>query len=120
MGWLSRLKNFFTQGSIGVPSARRLDGRGKTLLAASIKVLPYEEPGWITSKEAWQLFSPTDDQYAFGEMDEIEKRNLAAFAWEVTAGCLFEFMPAEGSFVVSVSHGGSTAEWKCLLCAIAG
>jgi len=77
------------------PSTRRLDGRSKTLLAASIKILPYDEPGWITSKEASFLFSPTQDQYAFGEMDEVGKSNLAIFASEVTEGCLSEFMPVE-------------------------
>jgi hypothetical protein len=30
---------------------------GRTLLAASIKMLPYEGPGWIMSKEARLLFS---------------------------------------------------------------
>jgi hypothetical protein len=94
MGWWKRLTAFFTQGTFEVPSARRLDG-ARCLLAASIKLLPYEEPGWITSKETRLLFSPMDDQYAFGEMDEIGKRNLATFASEVTAGCLFEFMPVE-------------------------
>jgi hypothetical protein len=34
------------------------------LLAASIKMLPYEMPGWITNREAKQLFSPMKDEYA--------------------------------------------------------
>jgi hypothetical protein len=42
------------------------------------------------------FFCPMADEYAFGEMDEIGKRNLAAFAAEATPGCLFEFMPVEG------------------------
>ena len=58
-------KSLLLQGSPSAPSARRLDGRSKTLLAASIKALPYEVPGWITNKEAKQLFSSMDDEYAF-------------------------------------------------------
>jgi hypothetical protein len=84
------------QGSPPVPSARRLDGRSKTLLAASIKALAYETPGWITDKEAKQLFSSMGDDYAFGEMDEAGKGNIADFAAHVTPRCSFEFMPVEG------------------------
>jgi hypothetical protein len=84
------------RGSPSAPPARRLDGRSKTLLAASIKALPYETPGWITNKEAKQLFSSMDDEYAFGEMDEAGKGNIADFAAHVTPRCSFEFMPVEG------------------------
>src|ERR1700683_314356 len=45
-------KSLLLQGAPSAPSARRLDGRSKTLLAASIKALPYETPGWITNKAA--------------------------------------------------------------------
>jgi hypothetical protein len=41
------------------------------------------------------LFSTQEDQYAFGEMDEVGKQNLASFASGVDDGCLFEFMPVE-------------------------
>jgi hypothetical protein len=75
---------------------RTAPGRSKTLLAASIKALPHEMPGWITNKEAKQLFSSMDDDYAFGEMDEAGKGNIADFAAHVTPGCSFEFMPVEG------------------------
>jgi hypothetical protein len=78
----------FSGRSVVAPPPRRLDGRSKTLLAASIKMLPDDEPGWITSREAKSLFSPMDDQYAFGEMDEVGKKILASFG-------LFEFMPVE-------------------------
>jgi hypothetical protein len=40
-------------------------------------MLPYEMPGWITNREAKQLFSPMEDEYAFGEMDEAGKSNIA-------------------------------------------
>jgi hypothetical protein len=90
-----RLKSLFSRGSVRPPAPRRLDGRSTALLAASIKMLPFEEPGWITMKEARILFSPKDDEYAFEEMDEVAKRNLATFRAEATPGCLFEFMPVE-------------------------
>jgi hypothetical protein len=95
MGLGSWWQSLFPNGSVVAPSPRRLDGGSKTLLATSIKKLPYDEPGWITSKEAKSLFSPMDDQYAFGEMDEVGKQNLESFASGVGEGCLFEFMPVE-------------------------
>jgi hypothetical protein len=73
-------KSLLLQGSPSAPSARRLDRRSTALLAASIKTLPYETSGWITNKEAKQLFSPMNDEYAFGEMDEIDKSNITDFA----------------------------------------
>jgi hypothetical protein len=81
---MGRWKSLLLQGSPSAPSARRLDGRSKTLLAASIKALSYETPGWITNKEAKQLFSTMDGQYAFGEIDEAGKGNIADFAAHVT------------------------------------
>jgi hypothetical protein len=96
MGLWDWWKSLLLQGSPSAPPARRLDGRSKTLLAASIKTLPYETPGWITNKEAKQLFSSMDDEYAFGEMDEAGKGNIADFAAHVTPRCSFEFMPVEG------------------------
>jgi hypothetical protein len=59
-------------------------------------MLPDSAPGWITSTEAKSLFSPAEDQYAFGEMDEVGKQNIASFAARVGGGCLFQFMPVEG------------------------
>jgi hypothetical protein len=97
MGLLNYLKAFLrTDGPPPSPPApRRLDGRSKTLLAASLKMLPDEEPGWITMSEAKTLFSSEEDAYAFGEMDEAGKANLAAFA-SAAGGVQFEFMPVEG------------------------
>ena len=101
-------KSLLLQGAPTGPSTQRLDGRSKTLLAASIKALPYETPGWITNKEAKQLFSPVDDDYAFGEMDEVGKSNIADFAAHVTPRCSFEFMPVEGRvyFLRKADAGG--------------
>jgi hypothetical protein len=96
MSWLSWWKSLFGGRSNAAPRPpRRLDGRSRSLLGASIKMLPYDEPGWITSKEAKSLFSPMGDQYAFGEIDEVGKQNLASFASEIGDRCLFEFMPVE-------------------------
>jgi hypothetical protein len=92
MGLLNHFKALFRTGA--PPAPRRLDGRSKALLIASLKMLPQEEPGWITMKEAKALFSPADDAYAFGEMDEVGKATLAAFAAGVGA-IQFEFMPVE-------------------------
>jgi hypothetical protein len=68
----------------------------RDLLAASIKALPYETPGWIANREASQLFSSMDDDYAVGEMDEAGKDNIADFATHVTPRCSLEFTPVEG------------------------
>ncbi len=95
MGLLGKVKSLFSQNA-QPPSQRRLDGRSKGLLAASMKMLADEEPGWIAMQEAKRLFSPAEEAYAFGEMDEAGKRNLATFATEAADEFLFEFMPVEG------------------------
>ena len=100
-------KSLLLRASPSAASTQRLDGRSKALLAASIKMLPYDMPGWITNKEAKQLFSPMEDEYAFGEMDEAGKSNIADFAAHVTPCCSFEFMPVEGRvYFMRNSDGG--------------
>jgi hypothetical protein len=94
MGLLDYLKAFVRPGA-PPPAPRRLDGRSKNLLAASLKTLPEEEPGWTTMKEAKTLFSQQDDAYAFGEKDEAGKADLAAFA-SASGDVQFEFMPVQG------------------------
>jgi hypothetical protein len=94
MGPLEFLKAWF-RSPTPPPGPRRLDGRSKALLAASLKFLRDEEPGWIALQEAKTLFSPVSDAYAFGEIDETGKANLAAFAAD-HGGLQFEFMPIEG------------------------
>ena len=90
MDAMDRLKSLFRRSD--EPSATcRLDGRSKELLAASIKMMPYEERGWITIKEAAILFSPEDDEYAFREKDG-GTRNLASFVAEETRRCSFAFV----------------------------
>ena len=94
MGLLDYLKAFFRPDA-PPPAPRRLDGSSTILLAASLKTLPEEEPGWITMKEAATLFSQEGDTYAFGEMDEAGKAALAAFA-STSGNVQFEFMPVQG------------------------
>jgi hypothetical protein len=62
------------------PDARRLSADNEGALSASIKALSVGERGWITLSEARALFSPADDQCAFGEMDEVGRTSLAVFA----------------------------------------
>jgi hypothetical protein len=77
-------------------SLRRLSANSEIALSASLKGLPAGERGWITIPEARALFSPMDDQYAFGEMDRQDKTNLAAFAAQIGHRSAFDFMPSEG------------------------
>ena len=79
---------------LGNPSpSRRLDASSETALAASIHDLRLEESGWIILKEAKDLFSEMDDQYAFGEMDDQGKRKIESFAAHQKSDV--EFMPTE-------------------------
>ena len=84
------------------PPTRRLDGGSKELLAASIKMIPYEERGWISLKEATILFCPEDDEYAFRETDG-GTRNLASFVSEETRGCRFAFIEGQLYFIRTTS-----------------
>src|SRR6516225_917927 len=94
---MDQLKSLFRKSD--EPSAtRRLDGRSKELLSASIEMMPYEERGWITIKEAAILFSPEDDEYAFREMDG-GTRNLASFVAEETRRCSFAFVEGRLYFI---------------------
>ena len=61
-------------------------------------MIPYEERGWITIKEAAVLFSPTDEEYAFRKMDG-GMRNLAAFMAVETYRCRFEFIGGRLYFI---------------------
>ena|SRR5437868_4459016 len=94
MGIWKTIKETF--GTSTPPDARRLSAVDELALSASIKALPIGERGWITLSEARALFSPMDDQYAFGEMDEVGKMSLAAFAAESDHRSDFDLMPVEG------------------------
>ena len=78
----------------GPPVRRILDGRSEPLLKASMRILSGGESGWISMTDAASLFSPSSVNYAFGELDDAGKHNIASFATK--AGCVVEFMPIEG------------------------
>src|SRR5262249_6313864 len=73
MGIWKTIKETF--GTSTPPDARRLSAVDELALSASIKALPIGERGWITLSEARALFSPMDDQYAFGEMDDAQTQS---------------------------------------------
>src|SRR6516165_4326638 len=71
MGIWKTIKAAFAPGTSTPPDARRLSAVDELALSASLRALPVGERGWITLSEARALFSPMDDRYAFGEMDEV-------------------------------------------------
>jgi hypothetical protein len=73
----------------------RLDATDTAVLSQSIRTLPAGERGWITMREARALFSPFDDQYAFGDGDVRGKAAIAAFAAESGHRWSIDFMPVE-------------------------
>ena len=95
MGLWNTIKNLVAPNEAGPPEVRKLNGSSESASSASLKSLPPGERGWITFAEARSLFSPMDDQYAFGEMDHEGKTNLASFAAREELRSTFEFMPIE-------------------------
>ena len=89
-------KQFLAGESVESPSPRKLSAVSMSALSHALKDLPVGVRGWIMLSEARSLFSSMDDQYAFGEMDEQGKANLAAFASDAEHQSIFNFMPAEG------------------------
>jgi len=104
---MDRLKSLF-QRPDEPPAPRRLDGSTKASLATSIKMIPYEECGWITIQEAAVLFSPTDDEYAFRKVDG-GMRNLAALA-EETYRCRFEFIGGRRYFIRAANDSNTSKD----------
>src|SRR5260221_2752606 len=96
MGIWKTTKAAFAPGISVPPDARRLSAVDELALSASLRALRVGERGWITLSEARALFSPMADQYAFGEMDEVGKTSLAAFAAESDHRSAFDLMPIEG------------------------
>jgi hypothetical protein len=90
----ARLMSYFASGSNEAPSSRRLSASSETALAASMEGLLPGDRGWITFQDARDMFSALDDEYAFGEMDDDGKRNLASFAASHRADP--DFRPVEG------------------------
>ena len=94
MGIWKTIKAAF--GTSVPPDARRLSAVDELALSASLRALHVGERGWITLAEARALFSPMDDQYSFGEMDQMGRMRLAAFAAEGDHRSDFDLMPVEG------------------------
>ena len=90
------IKAAFAPGTSTPLDAQRLSAVDEVALSASLRALPVGERGWITLSEARALFSPMDDRYAFGEMDEVGKTSLAAFAAESDHRSAFDLMSIEG------------------------
>jgi hypothetical protein len=79
MGLLDSLKSLFFGGETRPPPARRLDGRSKVLLSASLERLPIEEPGWITMQDGATVparWRPPKCQVA-----TLQGRGAAVSAW---------------------------------------
>jgi hypothetical protein len=93
MGLMDQLKSGVRSPDEPLPT-RRLDGSTKESLAASIRMIPDEECGWITLKEAAILFSSEDDEYAFREIDG-GTQNLAVFVAEESRRCRFGFVEGQ-------------------------
>jgi hypothetical protein len=85
MGIWKTIKAAF--GTSTPPDARRLSAVDELALSASIKALPVGERGWITLAEASALF---------GEIDEVGKASLTAFAAEREHRSTPQFRPVEG------------------------
>jgi hypothetical protein len=87
MGIWKTIKAAFGRGTSTPPDARRLNAVDELALSASLGALADEETGWITLSEARALF---------GEMDQVGKASLVAFAEEREHRSIPEFMLAEG------------------------
>jgi hypothetical protein len=96
MGVLERIKRFFSGPAVSPPDSRKLSASSENELSASLQALPIGEKGWITSRDAWHLFSQMDEVEAFGEMDDAGKTRLAEFAAYSVHRSEISFMPTEG------------------------
>jgi hypothetical protein len=93
------LKSLFAGAAAEPPAPHKLDGASEAALSQSLAGLSSTGPGWITMQEARRLFSPMDDQYAFGEIDEQGRDNLARFGRQ--HGVRYDIMPTEGRIYFS-------------------
>jgi hypothetical protein len=89
------VKSFFSASSPEPPNALELKANSESELSSSLSRLRIGQKGWITLERAASLFSPMENQYAFGELDDEGKRNLSKFAALVEHRSSFEFMPVE-------------------------
>ena len=97
MAVFDRIKSLLGSKPVKAPPERHLGAETEAGLSSSLRALVSGAKGWITLEEARRLFSPMDEaQYAFGEMDEVGKTSLAAFAAESDHRSAFDLMPIEG------------------------
>jgi len=89
-----RLKSIFAGPGTRPLAPPRLEGASEAALGQSLRRISSEEQGWITMQEARRMFSPMDEQYAFGETDDEGRANLARF--EQAHGVHADIMPVEG------------------------
>jgi hypothetical protein len=90
-----KIKSLFYPQSVVPSDAPKLPAASEVELSSSLMRLHPGESGWISFEEARLLFSPMDQDYAFGEMDEAGKSNLAAFAARSEHRSMYSFMPLE-------------------------
>jgi hypothetical protein len=106
VGWWETIKSFFSSWAAAVPAdVPHLTATSEMALSASLRGLLDGERGCITFSEARHLFSPMDDQYAFGEMDETGRFNLAEFAAQAEHRATFQIMPVEGRIYFTRKRG---------------
>jgi hypothetical protein len=91
-----KIKSLFSPQSSVPSDAPKLPAASEGELSTSLKRVHPGESGWISFDEARLLFSPMDHDYAFGEMDEVGKSNLASFATHSEHHSTYSFMPREG------------------------
>jgi hypothetical protein len=100
-----RLKSVF-EGAAEPQPPPKLDASSEAALSRSIRILPLGNRGWITMQEARSLFSPLRDEYAFGEIDERGRAEIARFAAQRGHHSDFDFMPAEDRVYFTRTAGG--------------
>ena len=99
---ISHILKLIFAGTRAEPSPpAKLDSTTEAALAQSLGRLSLGKPGWITMQEGRRLFSPMDDLYAFGEMDEVGRNNLTRFGTQNDVR--LDIMPVEGRIYFSRS-----------------
>jgi hypothetical protein len=106
MGAWDRLKSVFAVAEEPKFLPSKLEASSQTALSCSIRLLPLGDRGWITMQEARSLFSPLRDEYAFGDIDERGKAEIARFAAQRGHHSEFDFMPAEDRVYFTRTVGG--------------
>jgi hypothetical protein len=95
MGLIGRVLNWALDVRGATPrSPPELDASSISALSAAIRRMQPQERGWVTLSAGQRLFSPMENQYAFGEMDDEGRVKIAAFANRAAAN--YSIMPVEG------------------------